>query len=258
MKKVIGWLLVFFMFFVLSGVAIATPEGDTSEAGVVPTPIDGNPLSGEGADNHKIENPDGGDTGSIDIPSDVELNDLGSSYPDVSGSGTVEVNYEVSSDGKYLSWSSTEKVDTVVVKGGNSANIYHYYDSEWNYLGLWDDDAGMWYDSGLKAPDFTNPVGIVIVPDISNFGFFKGPGTGGSNGGSNGGTNGGTNGGELNGGTNGGGNGGGSALGEFILGPEAPATDPLALPPTGGASSIAIALGLLLAGSGILIKRKNS
>lgn len=72
---------------------------------------------------------------------------------------------------------------------------------------------------------------------------------GGGNDGGNGGTQGGTQGGELN---------GGSSLGEFIVGPETPATSPLALPSTGGVASLAIALGLLLAGSGILIKRKNS
>jgi hypothetical protein len=173
------------LFVVLVLVLVfSTTAFATSEAGVEPVEVDGNPLSGKGADNHKVE---GTDDGSIEIPCDVYLEDLGPDYPDVSENETVEVHYTISEDGKYLSWSSKDKIAEVVVKGGPSANVYYYYDGDGNYLGLWDEDNGVWYDSGLHAP--ANKKGR--VPEISNFGFFaRCPETGNGNGDNGNGTNG--------------------------------------------------------------------
>lgn len=230
------------------------PSDDTSEAGVEPEKVDGNPLSGKGADEHKVDSPSGGDTGTKEIPCDVELDDLGESYPDITDKETIEVDYEISEDNKSLSWSSDNKVSEVVVKGGPSANVYYYYDGD-TYLGLWDEDNGRWYDSGLRPP--VSPGGQ--DPTISNFGFFADcPDAEDENG---------TNGEEPNGNdTNGNGtNGNGPPpVGNGVVRtttppvgvelPEIEAT-PVSLPATGG-SPILFLIGLGLFSVGIAIVRK--
>jgi hypothetical protein len=70
-KRLLFVVLVLVMVF-------STTAFATSEAGVEPVEVDGNPLSGKGADNHKVE---GTDDGSIEIPCDVYLEDLGKDYP---------------------------------------------------------------------------------------------------------------------------------------------------------------------------------
>jgi hypothetical protein len=227
MKKLFVALLI---VMVLAGGAFAA-----TESGVEPVEVDGNPLSGQGADNHKVE-PVEGDEGSIEIPTGVELDDLGSDYPDVSEAPTIEVHYSVSEDGKYLDWWSQEKVAEVVVKGGNAANIYYYYDGDGNYLGLWDDVNGVWYDRNLQAPEFTNPKGKVIVPEISNFGFFaRTP--------------------EQNG--NGNGNGTPPTLTNGVFRTSTPIhVTPMALPSTGGNFFYLLTVGLGMLFSGIAITKR--
>lgn len=180
MKKIFIVLLVVSIFLIGSIVYAdfeEVVEDGVSEAGVTPEVADDdNPLRGDGADNHKVEAddvPDDGEGIKEDIPCGVELDDLGHDYPDVSENETFNVDYKVSDDGKYLSWESGNKVSEVVVKGGPSANIYYYYDDEGNYLGLWNEDTSVWYDSGLRSPTMTNPQGDEIIPEISNFGFFS-------------------------------------------------------------------------------------
>ena len=172
MKSLFFWILIGAMIFSFAGIALAeTSEEElygVSEAKIEPEKVKGNPLSGDGADNHKVEGPEEGEEGTKEIPCDVELDDLGSDYPDTSENEIIEVHWQISDDGKELSWQSEDEVAQAVVKGGNSANVYYYYDDEGNYLGLWDAENGLWYDSGLVAPK--NPGGQ--DSDISNFGFF--------------------------------------------------------------------------------------
>ena len=254
MKSLFFWILIGAMIFSFAGIALAeTSEEElygVSEAEIEPEKVKGNPLSGDGADNHKVEGPEKGEEGTKEIPCDVELDDLGDDYPDTEDKETIEVDYEISEDNKSLSWSSDNKVSEVVVKGGPSANVYYYYDGD-TYLGLWDEDNGRWYDSGLRPP--VNPGGQ--DPTISNFGFFadcpeEENGTNGN----------GTNGNGTNGnGTNGNGTNGPPPVGNGVTRTSTPRAEvslpeevkatPVSLPATGGNPFLFLmGLGLLLTG----------
>jgi LPXTG-motif cell wall-anchored protein len=166
MKKIVFWLLIGIMLFGFAGAALATESEIELGPAVSPIEVNGNPLSGKGAEEHKVE-PKVGESGTIEIPCDVGIDDLGKNYPDTS-TASIEVKYQISEDGKYLSWESESQIEMAVVKGGNKANIYYYYDADGKYLGFKNEDTGMWYDNNLQSP--LNKGGN--VPEISNFGFF--------------------------------------------------------------------------------------
>lgn len=259
------------------------PEYPVSYQGVEPVFVEGNNPDD---DEHKVEYNNDDDQfyteiGDIKVVYDgySDMIEIPGSTNGGNGGGSgdpLEVFWTVSDDLTYLSWMSKAWITLVILKGGQDRHEYHYLDQDGNYI-LEPDEEGWFWDSWLVPPRMTvgNPSDPnYIIPEISHFNFYgqEIPESGGGelNGG-NGGNDGGQGGdGEIvNGGGNDGGQGGTqggelngvSALGEFIVAPEAPATDPatpLALPSTGGTASLAIALGLLLAGSGILIKRKNS
>lgn len=68
---------------------------------------------------------------------------------------TITVSIEDSEDGEFLSWTSSEPVETVIVKGGPDANIYSY--------------GGAMSGSGLHAP--LNRGNDEAWPDVSWVGF---------------------------------------------------------------------------------------
>jgi hypothetical protein len=107
------------------GIGTGDPSAPTSDEGVVPVFVDGNPTCAElGYTYGKRWN----------YPEDT-AGEPGASGP--LGSGTVTW----STDGTYVDWESTFGVDAVIVKGGSNANSY-VYEPPAESLG----------DSGLASP----------------------------------------------------------------------------------------------------------
>jgi hypothetical protein len=91
----------------------------------------------------------------------VWIDDDDNTYPDFPLSDlnvTITDNTYVSFDGKLYIDGKYYCVAAVIVKGRDDANVYYY-------------EGGTESDSGLAAPEFLNPQGRLIQPELSNLTF---------------------------------------------------------------------------------------
>lgn len=101
-----------------TALAVSPPDdvaGSPSGSGVTPVLVAGNPKGedqGCGSNWFKPLNPDGTDATGSGIYIDAD--------------GTFPITVNITSDGYFFDWTANELVCTVIVKGGNNANIYHY------------------------------------------------------------------------------------------------------------------------------------
>jgi hypothetical protein len=128
MKKY-TWLVVIAVLLVgIVPVLANTPSAPTSDGGIVPYIVD-----------------DPGPGGNVTCEQlGYEFSSARVNYNDGIFDAPFPAGIIVSTDGTYVSWSSTFGIGAVIVKGGNDANIYEYIPQAFG-------------DSGLAAPP--NPSG---------------------------------------------------------------------------------------------------
>jgi hypothetical protein len=84
------------------------------------------PISGNGITPYIVDEP--GPGGNVTCEQlGYELSSARVNYDDGDFDAAFPAGIEVSTDGKYVSWSSTFGIGAVIVKGSNAANIYEYF-----------------------------------------------------------------------------------------------------------------------------------
>ena len=133
-KQKLSWLMVFVLLMVGVTAAFAnTPSAPTSANGVTP---------------YIVETP--GPGGNVTCEQlGYELSSARVNYEDGTFDTDFPAGISVTTDGRYVAWSSTFGIGAVIVKGSNAANIYEYAPQAYG-------------DSGLASPINAsgNPAGL--------------------------------------------------------------------------------------------------